>query len=233
MQNNYRVKVDISQYIGKKFGDVIILKENKTTTQTRVDYKCVCGNYGNIRLSDILIKERKGLKYRCKQCGIDATKKGTKLINGQYFYQLSHNAKSRGLEFDITPQDLEDLWIKQKGICSISGLELELPVKKKAYKEDGTQTIHYFGNASIDRIDSFKGYNIDNIQWIHSKINTMKMEINQLEFLQLCKLIVNHNEKLQDIIIDNCVINKFRSTGKPNRKAKNIITIEDGKNRTL
>ena len=230
LTSNYKTKVDVAQFIGKKFGEVTILRENKTVIQTRVDYECVCGNYGNIRLSDILAKERKGLKYRCKQCGIDSQKKGTKLINGQYFYQLSHNAKSRGLEFNVTPQDLEDLWIKQKGICSISGLKLELPKKKKAYKEDGTPTIHYFGNASIDRIDSFIGYNNSNIQWIHSKINTMKMDISQIEFLQLCKLIVQHNEKSRDIVIDNCVIDKFKATDKPNRKAK-YNNLEDGKHK--
>ena len=223
MKTNYRTKANVAEFIGKQLGNVTILRENKTDRQTRVDYQCKCGNYGNIRLSDILVKERKGLKYRCKQCGIDATKKGTKLINGQYFYQLSHNAKSRGLEFNITPQDLEDLWIRQKGICAISGLKLELPVKKKAYKEDGTPTIHYFGNASVDRIDSFIGYNTQNIQWIHSKINIMKMEIDQSEFLQLCKLIVQHNEKSMDIVIDDCVIDKFKSTSEPNRKAKHII----------
>lgn len=225
MNNTYYTKVNVDELIGKRIGDVTILRENKTVTQTRVDYKCICGNFGNIRLSDIFAKERKGLKYRCKECGRDATRKGTKLISGQYFYQLTHNAKSRGLEFNITAKDLEDLWIKQKGICAISGLQLELPYKKKAYTEDGRPTLHYYGNASIDRINSFEGYNIDNIQWIHSKINIMKMEINQMDFIQLCKLIVTHNEKNMDIVIDDCVIDKFKSTGNPNRKAKRNITI--------
>lgn len=225
-------KANLDDYIGKKIGQVVILRENKTTRQTRVDYKCSCGRYGNIRLSEILSKQKKGKNYRCRQCGIDATKKGTKLINGQYFYQLRHNAKSRGLEFLITPQDLEDIWINQSGICNLSGLKLQLPVKKKAYKEDGTPTIHYFGNASVDRIDSYKGYTKDNVQWIHSKINIMKMEIAQDDFIQLCKLIVQHNEKFQDIIIDDCVISKFKSTSNPNRKAK-AIKEKDGQHKTL
>jgi predicted RNA-binding Zn-ribbon protein involved in translation (DUF1610 family) len=224
-------KVNLQDYIGQQIGNVVILRENKTIKQTRVDYKCNCGRYGNIRFSEILAKQKIGKNYRCRQCGIESTKKGSRLINGQYFYQLSHNAKSRGLEFLITPQDLENIWITQNGICNISGLKLELPIKKKAYKEDGTPTIHYFGNASVDRINSYKGYTKDNVQWIHSKINIMKMEIPQDDFIQLCKLIVKHNEKVRDIIIDDCVIDKFKSTNQPNRKAKfiKIKHLNDGK----
>lgn len=220
MNSKYRTKANVNDYVGKKYGKITILRENKTTRQTRVDYKCDCGQLGNVKLSDIICKHRKGGTPRCRQCGIDSMKKGTELINGQYFYQIRHNAELRGIYFDITPQDLHDLWINQKGKCAISGISIQLPVKKKAYKEDGKQTIHYFGNASVDRIDSLKGYKKENIQWVLSKINIMKMETPQDEFIQLCKLIVNHNENENSIIIDQSVVDKFQSTKEPNRRKK-------------
>jgi len=231
-KGDYYVKVNIEEYINKQFGDVLILRENKTNTQTRVDYLCKCGYQGNIRLSDILVKERQGKKYRCRQCATKSTRKGTDLISGSYFYQIKHNAIKRNLIFDVTLKDLEDKWFEQNSKCAISGIELVLPFKKKV-KEDGVVKTNYYGNASLDRIDSYKGYVKDNIQWVHSKVNTIKMELNQIDFIQLCKIIVTHNEKQGDINIDNCVIDKFKFANTKNTNPKNKLIQINGKNRTL
>ena len=42
---------------------------------------------------------------------------------------------------------------------------------------------------SVDRIDSSKGYIIDNIRWIHKDINVMKNSFSDEYFTYLCKLI--------------------------------------------
>ena len=51
---------------------------------------------------------------------------------------------------------------------------------------------HNKSTASLDRIDSSKGYTIDNIQWLHKDINKMKWDFSQEKFLELCKKIVNN-----------------------------------------
>ena len=36
--------------------------------------------------------------------------------------------------------------------------------------------------ASLDRIDSSKGYTEDNIQWVHKDVNQMKMDLPEQRF---------------------------------------------------
>ena len=51
------------------------------------------------------------------------------------------------------------------------------------------------GSASLDRIDSKKGYTEENVQWIHKDVNSMKMDYNEDYFIKMCQLIVEKNSK--------------------------------------
>lgn len=46
--------------------------------------------------------------------------------------------------------------------------------------------------ASLDRIDSLKPYNIDNIQWVHKIVNFMKYNLSEDDFLFYCEKIVEN-----------------------------------------
>jgi hypothetical protein len=58
----------------------------------------------------------------------------------------------------------------------------------------------FFGNqydkdettASLDRKDSGKGYTLDNVQWVHKRVNIMKNIISDMEFIEWCKKVANH-----------------------------------------
>jgi hypothetical protein len=45
--------------------------------------------------------------------------------------------------------------------------------------------------ASLDRIDSSKGYEIDNIQWVHVMVNMCKNKYPQDKFVEMCKAIAS------------------------------------------
>lgn len=75
-------------------------------------------------------------------------------------YELQ--AKLRNKSWNISLSDLADLAEKQDKKCALSGIDL-------VFDGDFNKI-----NASLDRIDSTKGYEIDNIQWVHKKINMMK-----------------------------------------------------------
>lgn len=47
--------------------------------------------------------------------------------------------------------------------------------------------------ASVDRIDSTKGYTPDNVQWVDKRINFMKQHFSQVEFVELCCLVSKHH----------------------------------------
>ena len=46
--------------------------------------------------------------------------------------------------------------------------------------------------ASLDRIDSSKGYVKGNIQWVHIAINFMKHSLPEEEFVRWCCLVAKH-----------------------------------------
>lgn len=102
--------------------------------------------------------------------------KGYEDLSGRQWSRIIDGAKERELEFEITIQDAWNLFEKQKRKCALSGINLQ-------FGYDGT------GNASLDRIDSSKGYVNGNIQWVDKRVNKMKMEFNQSEFIDMCKKI--------------------------------------------
>jgi hypothetical protein len=91
-------------------------------------------------------------------------------------------AARRNIEVKITDKYCYTLLLKQKYICPLTGLKISL--FKKMNKGRGT--------ASLDRIDSSKGYIKGNIRWIHKKINIMRSNMTDEELLYWCQLLVNN-----------------------------------------
>jgi len=56
-------------------------------------------------------------------------------------------------------------------------------VKHKVNQKYTTRT------ASLDRIDSSKGYTPDNTQWLHKRVNKSKMEFDQKDFITMCRAV--------------------------------------------
>lgn len=163
--------------IGHKFGKLIVIKRilDNVKTDSLWLCRCECGKEKTITGSHL----RKNLT---KSCGC-IMRKGYKEIGGTYFNRIRHSARNRNIIFEITIEQIWDLFIKQERKCALSGLELHFSSKCDA--GDGT--------ASLDRIDSKKDYTIDNIQWVHKDINYMKQDNTDEEFIKYCKLVANYN----------------------------------------
>lgn len=71
----------------------------------------------------------------------------------------------RHLSLDVTAKDLKVIYDKQNGKCALTGLSLK---HREKYKAGDLFT------ASIDRIDSSKGYTKDNIQILNIFMNLAK-----------------------------------------------------------
>ena len=98
------------------------------------------------------------------------------------------HAEARDLPFEISNQDAWDQFLKQNSKCALTGLALSM--------NDGRNPVtdSIIRNASLDRIDSSKGYTRDNIQWVHKDINKMKMDFPEDRFRELCRLVSEHTE---------------------------------------
>lgn len=113
--------------------------------------------------------------------------KGYQEISQTFFGNLIKSAKDRCIKFDITIEYIWDLFLKQEKKCALS--KIDICFSEKAGKYYSKQT------ASLDRIDSSKGYIDGNVQWVHKTINTMKMSLKQEDFINWCKLVTENSSQ--------------------------------------
>ena len=50
------------------------------------------------------------------------------------------------------------------------------------------------GNASLDRINSEIGYIISNVQWVDKTINMSKQQMNNEQFIKMCKEVYEYSK---------------------------------------
>jgi hypothetical protein len=93
--------------------------------------------------------------------------------------------KKRKHNYDISLQDLLDLWDDQKGICIYSGVKLVHP------NEGGNN----LNTASLDRIDSTKGYVKGNLQFISIICNQAKNNLIHDDMMLFLKTICEFYSK--------------------------------------
>lgn len=172
-------------FIGKKFGEWTVIKEviNKSDLHHRYWMcQCKCGKCSNIRHDSV----RNCKTTRCKaysyRTGADnPCWKGYEEISGQLFGQIRSNAIIRKLEFNLTPKYLWEQYLRQDKRCVYTNEYLTF---------DKKSTI--LAIASLDRIDSSKGYIIGNVQWVNRSVNTVKWDLPEKEFIQKCIAIANN-----------------------------------------
>jgi hypothetical protein len=112
--------------------------------------------------------------------------KGYGDLSGDHWRRIQQGASSRNLELNITIEDAWNVYLKQNGKCAISGVDIMLRGQEIGIS---SKYVHEKTTASLDRIDSSKGYTIDNIQWIHKDLNQMKSDRTMETFLYWIKTI--------------------------------------------
>lgn len=172
----------ISVAVGDRFGELTVLEELPSRGKRRVFLcHCTCGRDITRLLQDL----RMG-RDCCRACAIERRQKHPTLrgLNGGRWYRLLYMARIRGLPVTISMEEAVLLFERQNGHCAISGLPL-------VFHRTSTSTD---GTASLDRIDSSKGYCVGNIQWVHKDVNRMKQDLPLDRFLELCSLIASKKE---------------------------------------
>ena len=85
------------------------------------------------------------------------------------FSTSKSGAKKKKLEFNLTLIELKNKWDEQKGICPYSKKKMLLPSCSSKRKVAPS-----LKSASLDRIDSSKGYTLDNIEFVTRFVNLGK-----------------------------------------------------------
>jgi hypothetical protein len=171
----------------KKFNNWLVLSRDlEKTNGTFWICRCLCGRVKSINAGSLV----SGNTKQCKHC---SQWEGVGDFSKDHFSQICRSAKTRNLEMSLTMEDLWSLFLSQKKLCALTGVELKFARNKHV---DNCQT------ASLDRIDSNLGYIYNNVQWIHKDLQTMKFTMSQEKFFTWCELVTRYkNEKISSNII--------------------------------
>lgn len=181
----------IKNIIGKTHGLLTVIKDSgkrrKNDGAVLWEVRCECGN------TKYLVKSN---FYRNKSCGCkkadvqsqslrkSLNRGGCGEIYATHWNTVKKNAKQRKLPVKIDAKYAWNLFIKQDRRCALTGETLVF--SKRCWSRDAT--------ASLDRIDSTKGYIPGNVQWVHKIVNFMKQQYTTELFFSWCKKVVEHNK---------------------------------------
>lgn len=175
--------VEIGTKINMLTLQTLFNKDNNGTTRRYCKVKCDCGNEKETRLDNFL-NRLYSCGCHCKaRPNITAENNGSfngyGEIRGTFFYNLKTQAEKREIDFDLSIEYLWELYLQQNKKCALSKVDIYF----------GRIYFKHETSASLDRIDSSKGYVKGNVQWVHKLVNKMKMDISQKDFIEMCKLI--------------------------------------------
>ena len=167
--------------IGKKYGLLSVIDDGGKDNKGHLMYLCECECGNTKKIHGTHLRSGKTISCGCKN--------KLKTIGSDFWYRIiNHGVNTRAgrkeLEKNITKEYIYDLFLEQKGLCKLSGLPITLPKTWRDRKH----------SASLDRIDSNKGYIVGNVQWVHKMVNVMKNTFPQDMFLFVCSKICENNE---------------------------------------
>lgn len=181
-----RFKIDI----GSIYYDFTIIENNiKIENHNQLHIKLKCNKCNNIELLNKCSYSSKSKKFcsKCKKENLD-----NDIICITFLKKIKSNATKRNLEFNIDGKYLSEIYLKQNKKCALTGIDIHIISKS-------IRTQYSNNTASLDRIDSNKGYIKGNVRWVHKSINQLKSDFTDNELLFMCSLLLKNNK---DCIID-------------------------------
>lgn len=173
---------------GRTFGKLTVgaLLRKQRGGSSVLYYKCTCacGAVREVRAAHLLA----GASKACKRCASRPSSasphwKGCGEMTGYYWGRACRGAIERGLPVEITIEQAWEAFLRQNRRCALTGLPLAML---------GGNSTEAEATASLDRIDSSRGYVPGNVQWVHKHINRMKNDFDEAHFRFLCQLIVKY-----------------------------------------
>lgn len=120
----------------------------------------------------------------CQKIGFHRNSTTTTTLS-RYLKHLKYDAKKRNKQFNLNKEQLENLLIKQNNKCALSGIPISF--------NDSS--------ASLDRKNNDLDYFIENVQWVHRKVNYMKNTLEEKDFIRLCSLVSSYSDQNSPLYI--------------------------------
>ena len=175
-------EVSVNDLTGKTFGKLIVLNRDPSAEKNKGSMwkcRCDCGKTKVVRGTSLT-------QGHVNSCGCMWKRTAYQDISGYFLCKIKNNASRRGLIFLVTPDYLWELYLKQNKRCLLTGIVLSMG--------RGARSIGQ--TASLDRIDSSKGYVDGNVRWVHKDVNRMKWDMSDKIFFDWVKKISEHNNLL-------------------------------------
>lgn len=183
--------------IGETYNSLTIIQDlgiNSKCKHRMVKCLCSCGNEKVIRYFDVYTGRTKscGCRKQSEECRniyrentykLIAEGKISKIDEDTEFRFYLKTIKNRDKKTSITINDLKNQWIKQHGRCAYTNIPLILATHSD-------YNYPRYMQASIDRINSDFGYEINNIQFVSISCNYAKNAMTHDEmktFLDIIK----------------------------------------------
>ena len=99
---------------------------------------------------------------------------------------LRARCKQVGRELAVDEHDLKALWDAQQGLCPYTGWQMMLPDKQA---RPGKPLIKHPARASLDRIDSSKGYVPDNVRVVCWMYNAAKQDWSDADVMMMLEAL--------------------------------------------
>lgn len=189
-----------------KYNQLTVLEEVSHKNRLMWKVQCDCGKV-EIKRKDWV---KSGRTTSCKSCASKRTAKnypppinfkGIGGLSKTHYSYIKYCADIRNIPFETSLEFLWELFEKQKGFCALSGLKLVLlPAIKSSNVNWDIIT------ASVDRIDSSKGYTKENVWWVHKRINRLKNNYSLEELLYWSKLLLEKHGNPDPSVVNATIV---------------------------
>jgi hypothetical protein len=179
-----------NKIIGQKFGKLYVESNTLNKHGRYITFHCLCdcGNKKDISYENLIICkiDHCGCETKLKQR--TTRQKGSNVCR-DLLSKCKRSAARRNISFNLTIEDLWEVFLKQDKKCALSGVSIEFNSRRNNKQ-------YTIGNASIDRIDGTKGYTKDNIQIVDQKINYAKGQNSDVDFISMCCRVADYQRSL-------------------------------------
>lgn len=182
-------KVKTRYYIGQRFNFLVIISLEKIDSKKRKFFKCKC-DCGNEKI----IQGSLMSSGNTKSCGCYGKKiRKDKRISDNHtevsaiIFQYKRHAKTRGLNFNLSRQDVIDIIHKN---CFYCGIKPSNTMKTKNSISNGLKF------SGIDRVNSSVDYTINNVVPCCKMCNYAKSNYTKEVFLEWITRAFNHQKAI-------------------------------------